>query len=418
MLAQDPPADRSAGLDRHDHRRPARDATAADDHATTTTTTTHDDHDDDSDGTAATRTTTRRRPRRPAPPTTHDHAGDSAHDRRRRDHRRPRRSVTPPDRRPRAAARASTRSRSHRPQRRRGARGARPGGDDVSTSRSSATAVGARRRRRSREPAGPAAERAAGCPQTAVAAPLAGVDVVFPVLHGPFGEDGTVQGLLELAGVPYVGAGVAASALCMDKDLFKSVMRDNGHPGARATSTLRDRRAAVDSPYGYPVFVKPARLGSSVGISKAHDEAELARRGRARLRARREGAGRGVRRRDRGRGRRARQPRPDRVAARRDRGRRATSGTTTRRSTRRARWSSSSRRGSRRSSVARAQELAVEAFVATECEGMARVDLFVRERRRGARERAEHDPGLHRDERLREALRGVGHRRTPSCSSG
>src|SRR3984893_17273730 len=64
-------------------------------------------------------------------------------------------------------------------------------------------------------------------------APLAAVDVVLPILHGPFGEDGTVQGLLELAGVPYVGAGVAASALCMDKDLFKSVLRDHGIPVPR-----------------------------------------------------------------------------------------------------------------------------------------------------------------------------------------
>ncbi len=102
---------------------------------------------------------------------------------------------------------------------------------------------------------------------------LGSVDVVIPVLHGPFGEDGTVQGLLELAGVPYVGAGVAASALCMDKDLFKAVLRDRGIPVARnVTLRLGD---AIHNPFGFPVFVKPARLGSSVGISKAHDEAEL-----------------------------------------------------------------------------------------------------------------------------------------------
>ncbi|HEU5263819.1 MAG TPA: D-alanine--D-alanine ligase family protein, partial [Gaiellaceae bacterium] len=87
------------------------------------------------------------------------------------------------------------------------------------------------------------------------------------------GEDGTVQGLLELAGVPYVGAGVAASALCMDKDLFKAVLRDSGIPVARNV-TLRDGDR-LDHPFPYPVFVKPARLGSSVGISKAHDEGEL-----------------------------------------------------------------------------------------------------------------------------------------------
>jgi len=103
---------------------------------------------------------------------------------------------------------------------------------------------------------------------------LAEVDVAIPILHGPFGEDGTVQGLLELANVPYVGAGVAASALCMDKDLFKSVMRDHGIPVTRNV-TLRHGATLDDSPYGYPVFVKPARLGSSVGITKAHDAGEL-----------------------------------------------------------------------------------------------------------------------------------------------
>jgi D-alanine-D-alanine ligase len=104
-------------------------------------------------------------------------------------------------------------------------------------------------------------------------AALAGVDVVLPILHGPFGEDGTVQGLLELAGIPYVGAGVAASALAMDKDLFKKVMRDSGIPVARH-HTIREGDA-VECPFDYPVFVKPARLGSSVGISKVHDESEL-----------------------------------------------------------------------------------------------------------------------------------------------
>jgi D-alanine-D-alanine ligase len=104
-------------------------------------------------------------------------------------------------------------------------------------------------------------------------ATLGSVDVVLPILHGPFGEDGTVQGLLELAGVPYVGAGVAASALCMDKDLFKKVLRDSGISVARHLA-LRDGER-LDNPFGFPCFVKPARLGSSVGITKAHDEAEL-----------------------------------------------------------------------------------------------------------------------------------------------
>jgi D-alanine-D-alanine ligase len=105
-------------------------------------------------------------------------------------------------------------------------------------------------------------------------AALGSVDVVLPILHGPFGEDGTVQGLLELADVPYVGAGVAASALAMDKDLFKKVMRDSGVPvAAHHAIRLGD---PVENPFGYPVFVKPARLGSSVGISKVRDESELA----------------------------------------------------------------------------------------------------------------------------------------------
>ncbi len=104
-------------------------------------------------------------------------------------------------------------------------------------------------------------------------AALGAVDVVLPILHGPFGEDGTVQGLLELVGIPYVGAGVAGSALAMDKDLFKKVMRDSGIPVARHhTVRLGDE---IANPFGYPVFVKPARLGSSVGISKVHDESEL-----------------------------------------------------------------------------------------------------------------------------------------------
>jgi D-alanine-D-alanine ligase len=112
-------------------------------------------------------------------------------------------------------------------------------------------------------------------PVPAVNAPatLGSVDVVLPILHGPFGEDGTVQGLLELAGVAYVGAGVAASALCMDKDLFKKVLRDSGIAVARHVAVREGD--PVENPFGFPCFVKPARLGSSVGISKAHDEGEL-----------------------------------------------------------------------------------------------------------------------------------------------
>ena len=107
--------------------------------------------------------------------------------------------------------------------------------------------------------------------------PFAGVDVVFPVLHGPFGEDGTVQGLLELAGVAYVGAGVTASALCMDKDLFKAVMRDNDVPVARSITVRRWDRGRVENPFGYPVVIKPARLGSSVGITVARSPEDFER---------------------------------------------------------------------------------------------------------------------------------------------
>ncbi len=111
-------------------------------------------------------------------------------------------------------------------------------------------------------------------PTESVPATLANVDVVIPVLHGPFGEDGTVQGLLELADVPYVGAGVLGSALAMDKDKFKAVMRDSQIPVTR-NITLRVGDE-LGNPYGYPVFVKPARLGSSVGITKARSEEDLA----------------------------------------------------------------------------------------------------------------------------------------------
>ncbi len=106
-----------------------------------------------------------------------------------------------------------------------------------------------------------------------VMATLNAVDVVIPVLHGPFGEDGTVQGLLELADVPYVGAGVLSSALAMDKDRFKVLMRGAGVPVTRSVTIHAGD--PVEHPYDYPVFVKPARLGSSVGISKVRTADEL-----------------------------------------------------------------------------------------------------------------------------------------------
>jgi D-alanine-D-alanine ligase len=106
------------------------------------------------------------------------------------------------------------------------------------------------------------------------------VDVVFPVLHGPFGEDGTVQGVAEIAGVPYVGSGVLGSAAAMDKDVAKRLMRDGGLPIARFLSFVRGDKAdfeAVVAELGRPVFVKPARLGSSVGVSKAGTAQEFER---------------------------------------------------------------------------------------------------------------------------------------------
>jgi D-alanine-D-alanine ligase len=105
---------------------------------------------------------------------------------------------------------------------------------------------------------------------------LLGCDAVFPVLHGPFGEDGTVQGLLELLEVPYVGAGVLASAACMDKVVFKDLMAVAGLPQVRYALVEEDRRDQADlAVVGFPCWVKPARLGSSVGIIRVADEAEL-----------------------------------------------------------------------------------------------------------------------------------------------
>jgi len=206
---------------------------------------------------------------------------------------------------------------------------------------------------------------------------LGTVDVVLPVLHGPFGEDGTVQGLLELAGVPYVGAGVAASALCMDKDLFKAVLRDRGIPvAANVTLRLGDE---IHNPFGYPVFVKPARLGSSVGISKAHDPAELeaavalARRHDEKVLVEEFVAGTEVECGVLG------NVRPAPVAS------------VVGEIVPHAEWYDYAAKYDAGGSdiivparipeetAARVQELAVDSFIATECEGMARVDFFVRE---------------------------------------
>lgn len=112
---------------------------------------------------------------------------------------------------------------------------------------------------------------------------LGDIDVVFPLFHGPFGEDGTVQGLLELIDLPYVGCGVLASALCMDKHTVKTVLADAGIAVAPWNTITRSALLAdptlgerVDAGLEYPLFVKPNRAGSSVGVSKVHTRAELA----------------------------------------------------------------------------------------------------------------------------------------------
>jgi D-alanine-D-alanine ligase len=103
------------------------------------------------------------------------------------------------------------------------------------------------------------------------------IDVVFPVLHGTFGEDGTVQGLLELAELPYVGAGVLASAVSMDKEVMKRLAAERGLPVAEyfVCTSGKETGQEAYSTFGYPTFVKPANLGSSVGITKAHNCEEL-----------------------------------------------------------------------------------------------------------------------------------------------
>jgi len=129
-----------------------------------------------------------------------------------------------------------------------------------------------------------ALQRVSGPDGARTIAPLAKLDVVFPVLHGPMGEDGTIQGLLEMADIPYVGNGVLASAVGMDKITFKDVMRANQIPVVEGVHFTRRAIAAdlaaaldaVEAALPYPVFCKPANMGSSVGVGKAADRAGLA----------------------------------------------------------------------------------------------------------------------------------------------
>jgi D-alanine-D-alanine ligase len=213
---------------------------------------------------------------------------------------------------------------------------------------------------------------------SAPALALREVDVVLPVLHGPFGEDGTVQGLLELAGVAYVGPGVLASALCMDKDVFKQVMRAQRIPVAEHVA-LRPGDP-ISNPFGYPVFVKPARLGSSVGISKVRAEAELgpavelARRHDDKVLVEEFVAGTEIEVAVLGSNRAPQASLPGQVVSYL------------------ADWYDFASKYDEGGSelvvpppglsdvqIERAQQVAVQAFVATDCEGMARADFFVRE---------------------------------------
>ncbi len=215
-------------------------------------------------------------------------------------------------------------------------------------------------------------------PADSAPATLGTADVVLPLLHGPFGEDGTVQGLCELAGVPYVGAGVLASSVCMDKDVFKTLMRGAGIPVARHVALrLGD---PVANPYGYPVFVKPANMGSSVGISKVRDESELdgavalARRHDEKVMVEEFVPGIEIEVGVLGNLPTPEASLPGQVLAHN------------------ADWYDFSSKydeggstlvvpppGLEDAQVERARDLAVQAFVATSCEGMARVDFFVRE---------------------------------------
>lgn len=102
-----------------------------------------------------------------------------------------------------------------------------------------------------------------------------GIDVVVPILHGTFGEDGTMQGLLELADLPYVGAGVLGSAAAMDKEVFKRLCAERGLPIVEYVVLRRGETDGARLPFGYPVFVKPANMGSSVGITKVNRAEDL-----------------------------------------------------------------------------------------------------------------------------------------------
>ena len=257
--------------------------------------------------------------------------------------------------------------------------------------------------------AGPAALGEGGAmlpiPTAATPAALGAVDVVLPILHGPFGEDGTVQGLLELAGVPYVGSGVTASALCMDKDLFKAVLRDRGIPVA-PNITLRPGDADRE-----PVRVSRVREAGAARVVGRHLQGPHRRgargRGGARPPARRQGARGGVPAGRRGGGRRAGQPRPRRVGRGRDRLPRRL--VRLRREVRRRRDGADRARATSgrdpRTGPATGRRLVRRDGL----RGHGARRLLRASGRRGRRERAQHDSRLHGDERLRETVRGERH---------
>ncbi len=240
------------------------------------------------------------------------------------------------------------------------------------------------------------------------------IDIVVPMLHGPYGEDGSLQGMLEMLGVPYVGSGVLASALTMDKAMVKVVLGANGILTARSVTleahTVLDtdvEAMLAAAEISLPCFVKPARLGSSVGISKVTDidglapALDLAFQHDSKVLIEAMVHGMEIECGVLG----TRDPLvsvPGRLHVNAD-------------------WYDYAAKYEPGGMdleapadidpemAAEVQRVALDAFLACGCEGMARIDMFISRRRRCRRERDQHDPGLHRDERLRQALRG--HRR-------
>ena len=210
--------------------------------------------------------------------------------------------------------------------------------------------------------------------------------VVLPLLHGPMGEDGTVQGLLELADAAYVGSGVLGSALAMDKAMAKQVLAANGIPQPRFRA-LRDTgivpgiSATLAAEFGLPCFVKPSNMGSSVGVTKAHDVEELATPSSTPSRTT---SGWWSRRRCQDvRSRSPCSAAPNRWRPAPARSSPVRSSTATRTSTSPTAPSCSCRRRCRRRTPSTCADLAVDVFKALRCDGLARVDFFLEQGGRG-----------------------------------